>query len=145
MTKFRITLAGAAAALALAAVPAVAKDVTYNPYYTPAATAPVTYTTAEGDIVVTPYTREHIRRSPLGGRDERVSMSARVATHDLNLRYDGDVRELNRRVTFTARDLCNELERVARDTITSDRECVRGAIRSAQPQIDAAVHRARYY
>lgn len=141
--KLALSLAAAAAALALAA-PSIAdvakKDTSY---YTPAA-----YAEAEGDIVVRPYgiVRERTgRRTSIGGREEILSMSRVVTTAGLDLRYDAHVDELYRRISHTAAQICDELERASFGaSMTSDRECVRDAVRDARYQADTLVARARY-
>ena len=139
MKKLHLALAAGVAALGMAAVPAVAKDVTYTPaYYAPASTTPVVY--EEDDIVIVPY---GIRE----GRDGTVTLSRAVSIKDIDLRYDAGVDELNRRISWTAREICDELDDASRSSLllTSERDCVRDAVRGARPQIDAAVQRARYY
>lgn len=138
MKKLHLALAAGVAALGMAAVPAVAKDVTYTPaYYAPASTTAVVY---EDDIVIVPY---GIRE----GRDGTLTMSRAVSIKDIDLRYDAGVDELNRRITWTAREICDELDDASRSSLllTAERDCVRDAVRDARPQVDAAIQRARYY
>ncbi|MEJ0061238.1 MAG: UrcA family protein [Terricaulis sp.] len=95
---------------------------------------------ADEEIIVSPY-QVHRER---GG--EVYSLSAPVTTKGLNLRYDGDVAELQDRVNYTARQVCESLEdAVRRDLATSDRQCIREAVNNAQPQVRAVVARARSY
>lgn len=138
MTKFRIAVATAAAALAITAVPAIAKDAVYTPaYYAPASTAStVGY---EEDIIVTPY---GVRES----RDGTLTLSRTISTKGLDLRSPSGVDELNRRINWTAHDICEELDDAApRTSLSSDRDCVRDAVRGARDQAEALVTRARYY
>jgi len=138
MKKLHLALAAGAAALGMAAVPALAKDAVYTPaYYTPASTAStVGY---EEDIVITPY---GIRES----RDGTLTLSRTISTKGLDLRSDAGVDELHRRISWTAQDICDELDDAARSaTMTSDRDCVRDAVRGARAQADALVTRAQYY
>jgi len=135
MTKFRIALATAAAALAITAVPAIAKDAVYTPtYYTPDSTASTGY---EEDIIVTPY---GVRES----RDGTLTLSRTISTKGLDLRSPSGVDELNRRINWTARDICEELDDAApRTSLSSDRDCVRDAVRGARDQAEAIIDQAR--
>lgn len=95
----------------------------------------------ENEIVVRPYITEHTSRSQ--GRVYRGQTT--VTTRGLDLRYDADVEALQDRVSYTARVLCEDIEDAMRGASgTSDRQCVRGAVRGAQPQVREAVYRARY-
>jgi UrcA family protein len=101
----------------------------------------------EDDIVVTPPYNVHRQttgRSAAGARIESVSVSRVVTTEGLDLRYDADVSELNRRISYAAADVCDyagDLLRIV--SATSDRDCVRAAIRGARPQVRDVVARAR--
>ena len=117
-----ITLAlAAASSLALAASPAFAYP--------------------DDEITVRPYTIERDR----GARgEETLTLSRPVAIDDLNLRYDADIMEMERRIHVTARDVCRELDRATfNSSRTSDRECVREAVYDAIPQAKLAVSRAQ--
>jgi UrcA family protein len=84
------------------------------------------------------------RRSSIGAPIEDLTVQRIVATDDLDLRYDSDVGELHRRIRATARDACNEIDRASRGVlITSDRECIRHAVRDAMAQADDLVYSAR--
>lgn len=127
----------AAAALAFAA-PALAK----TPY---GYSQPAAYT--ENEIVVVPYGIQRYetgRRTSIGGREEMLTLSRVVTADGLNLRYEADAAELYRRIDATARDICNELDRAAMGSSTTDRECIRDAVREARPHADAMIYRARY-
>jgi UrcA family protein len=124
--------------------------VTIAPSFAQSVVKPSPYAYEENEIVVVPYGIQRYetgRRAPNGiGREEVLQMSRVVATEDLNLRYDPDVAVLNQRIEYTAREICRTLDRAAwNDSVTSDRECVRDAIRAAEPQVEAAVLRARTY
>lgn len=100
------------------------------------------------EIVVVPYgvQREVTGRSATGARIETRSLSRVVTTEGLDLRYDAAVDELHRRIEYTARASCEELDRSSFDLqLTSDRQCVNEAVRDAMPQADIAVARARTY
>jgi UrcA family protein len=126
------TLLKCVAASALA-VSAFAAPSFADPYYG--------YT--EDEIVVTaPYTiyRDRDRNG------EVVRVSRVVASRDLDLRYASHADELRRRISDNARIACEQAERALRGASqTSDRECVRKAVRAAEPQFVAAVERSRYY
>ncbi|MBL8548955.1 MAG: UrcA family protein [Hyphomonadaceae bacterium] len=116
-----LALAGAASSLTLAASPALAYP--------------------DDEITVRPYT---IERHRVARGEEALTLSRPVAIDDLNLRYDADVMEMERRIHVTARDICRELDRAAFSSSTSDRQCVREAVYDAIPQARSAVARARY-
>ncbi|MGE0046620.1 MAG: UrcA family protein [Hyphomonadaceae bacterium] len=115
--------------------------------YVGSAAAQDSYVKQEDEIVVYPYgvRRERMGRGPLGARMQEISVSRVVTTDGLDLRYDGDVSALRARVRDTAFEACAIAEDMLNDlTLTSDRECVRDAVRGAEADIDAAVRRARY-
>ena len=111
----RLGLAVGAAALASVAVPALAQT-----YYT------------VPEVVVTP------RIGPNGP----TTLSRTVNISDLDLRYDRDVREMQRRVRTTARQVCDELGE--RDIIPSvERNCVNDAVRRTDYQMRVAIAQER--
>ena len=113
----RLGLAVGTAALAGVAAPAMAQT-----YYT------------VPEVVVTPD-----YRGP-DGELQRLSRTVDIA--DLDLRYDRDVREMQRRVRATARQICDELGE--RDTIPSvERNCVNDAVRRTDYQMRTAIAQAR--
>jgi UrcA family protein len=110
-------LALGAAALAGVAAPALAQ---------------VYYTVPE--VVVTP--------ERLGPDGRPMTMSRTVSIADLDLRYDRDVREMQRRVRTTARRICDDLGE--RDVIPSvERNCVNDAVRRTDYQMQTAIAQAR--
>jgi UrcA family protein len=110
-------LAVAATGLVAAAAPAFAQA-----YYT------------VPEVVVTPE-----RLGP-DGRPETLSRTVSIA--DLDLRYDRDVREMQRRVRTTARQICEDLGE--RDVIPSvERNCVNDAVRRTDYQMRTAIAEAR--
>jgi UrcA family protein len=106
-----------AAGLALAAAPALAQ---------------VYYTVPE--VVVTPR---------LGPDGLPTTLSQVVSIRDLDLRYDRDVREMQRRVRTTARRLCDELGESSSSIPTVERSCVNDAVRSADRQMRVAIAESR--
>lgn len=132
MTYFRPLLAAAASALVLITVPAIAQD-----YYD------------DGDdiIVEAPgVMRERTgRRSSSGIPIEELSLQVVVTTGDLDLRNsNADVDELYRRIDYTVRDACDEVERSSQGApITTERECIREATRDAYAQADALIYARR--
>lgn len=92
---------------------------------------------AEDEIVITaPYT---VHRD-----GEAVSVSRTVSVKGLDLRYASAVEELNRRVAVTAEIACDEAEDYLRaQSATTDRQCVRNAIRGARSQVAALIDRYR--
>jgi UrcA family protein len=106
------------------------------------------YVEDEG-IVVTPAPyvvhRYSTHRRSLGEPTDTLALSTVVSSDGLDLRYASDVRELRRRVRGAAQEVCAELaDYMAGQSLTSDTECVRGAVADARPQLDALVYRARY-
>jgi UrcA family protein len=116
-TARRLGLAFGAVALAGVAAPALAQT-----YYT------------VPEVVVTPDLR---------GPDGRLeTLSRTVGISDLDLRYDRDVREMQRRVRTTARQICDELGES--DVIPSvERNCVNDAVRRTDYQMRTAIAQAR--
>lgn len=101
---------------------------------------------ADDEIIVSPYQiqRERVERNHGGFGVEALTLSRVVTAEGLDLRYDADVRELFHRVNYTARQVCQDLDDATNGaSLTSDRECVRDAIRGARPQVEAVVADAR--
>lgn len=137
LNRLPLAIAAAASALTFAMSPSFAEKT--------AETA--LYANEEEEIVIYPYgvRRESIGRSPLGARVEEISLSRIVSADGLDLRYDGDVDELRRRISYTAQLVCDELDAELRGhSMTTDRQCVRDAVRDAEPQVDALVQRSRW-
>lgn len=142
MKSLRITLLSVAAAGASAiAAPAIAKDVKSGGEYAEAAYS--------DDIIITApeiYRRDTGRRTSSGIPEQELTLQRAVSARDLNLRYDGDVAELQRRVRDTAESICDELGRASSGgLITPERQCVREATRDAMVQVDALVYARRGY
>jgi UrcA family protein len=108
----RLALAIAAAGLAFAAAPALAQTVDE----------------------VTVY-------GHLGPDGRPNTLSRAVDIADLDLRSDADVREMQKRVRYTARALCDELGETGGPGLTPS--CVDAAVRNAQRQTRFAVAQAR--
>jgi UrcA family protein len=141
MSKLSLSLLAAAGMLTAA---------TIAPSFAQSVVKPAPYAYAENEIVVVPYGIQRYetgRRAPGSiGNEEILQMSRVVSTDGLNLRYDPDVDALRQRIEYTAREICRDLDRAAfGDSITSDRECYRDAVREAEDQVDRAVLRARTY
>ena len=124
----------AAGALTLIAAPSFAQDYPdKGPYY-------------DDEIIVTaPYVdREVTGRDATGARIETLTTSRAVETGDLNLRYNGDVRELYRRISDAAANACRDIEDRSNGVpITRRSECIRNAERSATAQADSLIDYAR--
>jgi UrcA family protein len=80
------------------------------------------------------------KRAPLPGRQyglmnaEVISLSKAVTYADLDLTKPADVQELQKRITDTAKDVCQELNRRYPKTsfqIVVDRDCVKSAVDNA--------------
>lgn len=123
----------AAAAVALVAAPALAQDYYYD---------------EEDDIIVEApgVYRDRVGRSPSGIPIEEVTLHRVVSSDDLDLRYsDADVDELYRRIDYTVREACDDIEHHYSQgaPITTERECVREATRDAYAQADELVYERR--
>jgi UrcA family protein len=79
---------------------------------------------------------------------ETISLSHTIATGDLDLRRQPDINELYRRIDYTARATCAELEQARPSELyppaPSDKGCYREALKSATHQADAIVAAANY-
>lgn len=126
-------IAASAIALTTLAAPAFAQSVKDTGYYDDEIT------------VVAPYVyRERTGRSSSGIPIEELTFQRVVDTTGLDLRYESDVDELYRRIEYTAREACDEVERASRGApITTERECVREATRDAIAQADALIYARR--
>lgn len=125
-TARRLGLLLGATGLAAAAAPAVAQT-----YYT-APSGQTYYTVPE--VVVTPDSRDRY--------GERQTLSRTVSIRDLDLRYDRDVREMQRRVRATARQICDDLGETS--SIPSvQRDCANDAVRRTDYQMRVAINQAR--
>jgi UrcA family protein len=96
----------------------------------------------DGVVVTAPYVSKTETVGKRAG-EQTISLRGYVATRGLDLRYHRDIDELWRRVDYTARQTCAELERMYPDSYDTDRGCVRDAIRSARPQVNGMI-RASY-
>jgi UrcA family protein len=121
-TARRLGLCAAAAGLAFAAAPAFAQ-----PAYAP-------------DYSYAPTLDELTIQGRLGPNGPN-SLSRAVDISDLDLRYDRDVREMQRRVRTTARQICDELGEHGGPGVTPS--CEDAAVRSAQRQSRFAIAQAR--
>lgn len=84
------------------------------------------------------------RRSSSGIPIEELTLQRVVTTDDLDLRYDADVDELYRRIDYTVREACDEVDRASQGApITTERQCVREATRDAMAQADALIYARR--
>ena len=111
-TGRRLTLAAVAAGLAFTAVPALAQTV--------------------DELTVV---------GRLGPDGQPNTLSRVLDITDLDLRSDADVRALERRVRYTARELCDELGETGGPGLTPS--CVDAAVRGAQRQTRFAIAQAR--
>jgi len=79
---------------------------------------------------------------PGGARIDQVSLSREVRAYDLDLRTPWGADELRSRVRFTARFLCEKIDRNFA-TVDDGRSCYYEAVDRAMEQADAAIARAR--
>jgi UrcA family protein len=113
----RLTLAAACAGLAVTAVPAFAQS--YD----------------------APRTVDELTVVGRLGPDGPNTLSRAVDIADLDLRYDRDVREMQRRVRHVAHQLCDELGERGGAGVTPS--CEDAAVRDAQRQTRIAIAQAR--
>jgi UrcA family protein len=82
--------------------------------------------------------RETVGRSVTGAPIEEVSLTRRVYVGDLDLRRVADNNELDRRIDLTAREACDQLNRLypadMYPAAANDRDCVKSAIHDAMLQ-----------
>lgn len=77
----------------------------------------------------------------VGPDGEPSTLSRVLDISDLDLRSDADVNELQRRIRYTARGLCEELGETGGAGVTPS--CTDAAVRGAQPQTHFAIAQAR--
>jgi UrcA family protein len=92
------------------------------------AAIPLAPAVAQSDIVVTPPVAELPGGVLIG--------SQAISYADLDLSYAADRAELNRRITVTARAVCDRL-RFHADTPVLDNRCENGAVRNAYRQVNS--------
>lgn len=140
MKSSRTTLLAIAAIGAVAiAAPALAKDMKEQGYMG----EPAAYSD-EITILAPRVYRERTGRTSSGIPIEELTLQRVVSTSDLDLRLNGDVDELHRRIRETAQSSCDEIERASQGApLTTERECVREATRDAMLQADALIYARR--
>lgn len=125
----------AASAIALSALAAPAFAQKYDGQY---------YYDDEITVVAPEVYRERTGRSSSGIPIDELTFQRIVETRDLDLRHGADVDELYRRIEYTAREACDELQRASRGApLTTRRECVREATREAMADADALIYARR--
>ena len=133
---FLATTLAAASAFALLAAPALAQSVNKG-----SAAADVY---ADEVIVIGPRVQRDYtgRRTSTGAPINELSTQRVIAFNDLDLRYEGDIRELRRRIHDAAVDACREIEASTAEPLLDSRsECVRDAERDGVEQINSLVVR----
>lgn len=126
----------AASALALLASPSFAQ--TYEPKQP-------YYGDDENIIVTAPGVQREVtgRSSSTGAPIVTLTEQRVVDTSDLDLRYNGDVRELHRRINDTVASACRNVERRLDAPVDQPSDCVRAATRDAMAQADDLIAIAR--
>ena len=84
-----------------------------------------------------------VARTPLGATIEQITVARFVSYDGLNLRTDGDVAELNKRVASAAHEMCQELDSKYPIGEPDTQLCAKDSIANSQAQIDAAIARAK--
>ena len=132
-------------AAAIAAVVATGAGLVLSSSHVSAQTAPPPGSTAAAPpdqvIVNAPHFRHNHYR--LNVPPEEASLSQPVSMGDLDLRTSHGARELHRRVRMAANEVCRQLVGVYPHGLDSSRTCYRNAVAEAQPQVDAAIQKAR--
>ncbi len=97
---------------------------------------------ATGSIIVTaPRTvhREHVGKTNAGIPTENVSLTRVVNTSDLDLAKVADMKILEERVAFTAKEACQQLDTLyppaSYPMKSNDRQCYKEAVDGAMKQI----------
>jgi UrcA family protein len=114
----------AASLTALTATPVLAQD---NPFGD----------NSERIIVSAP--RERVARSRLGGPIVDVSLSRTLRVDDLDLNTSDGMDRLRWRVSFTARTLCDRLDRFYPIAVDGSPPCYRQAVRQAMASVGVSV------
>jgi UrcA family protein len=128
-------LVAGALALLLGAPAAVAQD------YAPYRDGPGYYGNPPRESVEVIAPR-YPRYAPGGARIDQVSLSREVRAYDLDLRTPWGADELRSRIRFTARVLCERIDRNFA-TVDDGRSCYYEAVDRAMEQADAAIAEAR--
>ena len=99
-------------------------------------------TALEEITVVAPrqVTREVVGRSSSTGADiELVSLTRRVSYADLDLALHADVMKLEERINDTAREACDQLERLYPVASRDNRDCVGQAVGGAMQRVNEVI------
>jgi UrcA family protein len=136
-SKFATFALFAAGALSLLAAPVLAQD-----YYRSG--QPV-YEDEEDVVVTAPGVHREItgRSASTGAPIETLTEQRVVAANDLDLRYDGDVQRLYRRIDRTVAAACRSVERRVEVPLDDERDCLRNARNDAFAQADELIAAAR--
>jgi UrcA family protein len=108
-----------------------------RPYYDPSV-----------ETVIVPAPRWHhswraVKRGPLNGPIEDVSISQPVPVYDLDLRTEWGVHELHDRIRAVARRLCNRLDVEYPISADNDLPCYRTAVERGFDRADRVIARVR--
>ena len=114
--------ASACCAASLTTTPVLAQD--YNPF------------TDNSERIIVTAPRAPVTRSRLGGPIVDVSLSRTVRIDDLDLNTSDGMDRLRSRVSFTARTLCDRLDRFYPIATDDSPPCFRTAVREAFASIN---------
>ena len=84
-----------------------------------------------------------VGRNSLGAPFEQVTVARFIGYDGLDLRTDGGVAELKKRVASAAHELCQELDNKYPMGKPDAERCAMDSIENSQAQIDAAIARAK--
>jgi UrcA family protein len=101
------------------------------------------YNDRNTETVIVTAPREYIPRGHLGGEIVNASASKEVRFDDLDLRSAWGARELENRVKFSARALCDQLDVRYPIAVGDHQHCYRNAVADALAQADQAIAEAR--
>jgi len=100
------------------------------------------YSTADEDVIVS-VPRYAPQRSPLGAPYRYISMSKGVYVGDLDLRSRHDVRIMRDRISYTARNMCHQLNVRYPVTAPGSPGCYTTAMNDAMYRANIAIAEAR--
>ena len=130
-STFSAMALAAASTLALLAAPAFAQNYSDKPQY------------GEDDIIIVAPRPGGDRDSATGAPVETLTEQRAIETKDLDLRDDGDVHELYRRIDRTVAAACRSVQSRLDVPLDSNRTCMHDAREDALAQADRLIADAR--
>jgi UrcA family protein len=84
-------------------------------------------------------TKQVVGRTAAGSNVELITLQRRVSYADLDLALHANVAQLETRVNDIAKEACEDLAKMYPLSDPKTPDCVRAAVATAKPQLDAAV------